>query len=516
MRLAKIGLLLLGIFLVSSCSLQSTTPEVDAGLTTPVNGWTPPVSVTVPPESLLKNPALADSPWPIFHLNLYAQASTSLRGPEPGDHITVQYLRTPLQRTSPWTLLSEVYPDGSRAVWGATSTHVFKARVAGASFEMLDSYPIDRTLLETHWDFVLLRDGSVLVPDRDQRRLLFFEDDQPDDPYSKIRLARSYSLPDTVPGKPSGLSVVFDGHIIFQTDQHYIVAVAPTLDNVTVRDLRDFGFSEDEFASHNVYSQDEQGGIYIVSTRAMTKLIWNGTEFALGWRVPYDFRGPGCENVREGGVAEVLRTLRGEPCTGSGTTPTLVGGEGDRLVVVVDGHQPKNHLVAFWRDDIPEDWAGLAGFDRRVAAVTELPFATPLEEGFSTENSPTAWGYDITVAQWGGLKPDCSPPPGVQKLRWNPEQRSLQVVWATDKVHLNGVMTYSAGSGLLYGSGRGPTGCNYTFYGLDWETGEVRLSVPLGSDGRFLDQGNQNTLSDDRSIMVGTEDGIVRLYPTKP
>ncbi len=459
------------------------------------------------------NPALADSPWPIFHRTPYATASTPLRGPEPGEPVAVQYLRTPQARVSPWSLLSSAYPDGSRAVWGATSTHVFKALLDGPTFELVDDVRIDRTPLEVHWNAVLLRGDRLLVPDRDQRRLLVYVDERPGDPRSPIRLERTYDLPDAVPGKSSGLTVAFDGHVVFQTDEGFIAAVAPDFSHVTVADLRDFGFSERDFSTHNAYSQDGEGGFYVVSGEAMTKLVWDGQQFSLGWRAPYDFRGPGCEGQSPGDVREVIRTFRGEPCTGSGTTPTLIGTDGDQLVVVVDGHQPQNHLVAFWRDGVPPDWNGLPGQDRRVAAVTALPFATPDGEGFSTENSPTAWGYDVAVAQWGGLSPDCSPPAGVQKLRWSPASRTLDLVWANGDLHVNSVMTYSDGSGLLYGSGRDPATCGYTFYGVDWQTGEVRLRVPMGEGGAFLDQGNQNTISDDRSVVVGTEDGIVRIAP---
>ena len=113
------------------------------------------------------NPALAASPWPVFHRTPYAQASTPLRGPEPGEPVAVQYLRTPNARVSPWSLLSEAYSDGSRAVWGATSTHVFKALLDGPTFEMVDDVRIDRTPLEVHWNAILLRGNRLLVPDRD-------------------------------------------------------------------------------------------------------------------------------------------------------------------------------------------------------------------------------------------------------------------------------------------------------------------------------------------------------------
>ena len=229
--------------------------------------------------------------------------------------------------------------------------------------------------------------------------------------------------------------------------------------------------------------------------------------------MPYRFRNPGCREPRNA-AEELMWTLQGNPCSGSGTTPTLVGVDGeDELVVVVDGHQPNNRLVAFWRDEVPADWAGLDGVDRRVAAITPAPYATAEGRGFNTECSPTAWGYDIAFAQWGGIDPEEDPLPGVQKFRWDPATRTLALVWATDQATMNNVLTYSDGSGLVYGTGR-RSGV-YTFYALDWATGEVVIEHPLGTDAAFTDGGNQVVPLADRSLVYGSgAGGLVRIGPT--
>jgi hypothetical protein len=186
-------------------------------------------------------------------------------------------------------------------------------------------------------------------------------------------------------------------------------------------------------------------------------------------------------------------------------------GSMDKLVLVADGHTP-NNLLAFWRDAIPPDWKALPGYDRRVAAVVPLPYSTPAGKGFSAENSPTAWGYDIVIAQYNGFQPDANPLKGVQKLSWQPAARQLKLAWATDAVNFNNVPTYSAGSNLVYGSGRRKG--VYYFWGLDWRTGQVKLEVLLGNSPDFLDQGNQVTLNDDRSIFFSSATGIVRIVPS--
>ena len=57
-------------------------------------------------------------------------------------------------------------------------------------------------------------------------------------------------------------------------------------------------------------------------------------------------RGPGFEHVAERPhLLDVLDVARGEPGTGSGTTPTLIGNSQTGVVVVVDGHSPRTTLL---------------------------------------------------------------------------------------------------------------------------------------------------------------------------
>lgn len=456
------------------------------------------------------NPYLGDSPWPIFHRNAYAQASTPLRGPEPGDTFTVDVLHTDIGGPSPWTLLSESYADGTRVIWGGTTTHVFKAVARGDQFELVDSYRIDRNRFSFHWNLAILKGNKVIVADRGRNRYYKFADADPKDWRSKIVLEDTFEIPESIPGSAGHFSLSYDGWIIFVTDAGYVVAVSSDFSQYRSLKLPQDG-KETNF--HNTYALDETGGIFIATTSRMLRVDWRDTEFSLAWDIPYDFRGPGCERVnRRRPAREFLAVARGEPCTGSGTTPTLVGsGRDDKLVVVADGHSPSNHLVAFWRDTIPADWQGIAGYDRQVAGIATIPYSTPDGDGFTAENSPTAWGYDIAIAQYNGFKPGCNPVKGVQKFRWNPQTRSLDLVWATDQINFNNVLTYSEGSNLVYGSGRRE--CIYYFWGLNWNTGDVELEISLGDSRDYLDQGNQVTIGEDRTVFFGSATGLVRIRP---
>ena len=456
------------------------------------------------------NPSHAVPLWSVYHGNSYAQASTPARGPEPADVLQAEYVSAgAVDGPSPWTLLGVPYPDGSQPLWGATLNFVTKAILdADGTLRFVDAERIDFNPFSVSYNALALADGSFLTTDSDDRRLLRYGDAVPGDPDSPIALLGELPYPDGVDGTAGNLNVTYDGWIVVPTDDGRLFATRPDFGEVRVSD---FQIGGGDVFYHNAFSLDEAGGLYLIAGQGMAKVHWTGDGFELAWEVPYHFRDPGCPEPT-GPAQELKWTLEGNPCSGSGTTPTLVGVEGeDELVVVVDGHQPNNRLVAFWRDEIPADWTGLSGVDRRVAGIAAAPFATAEGRGFNTECSPTAWGYDIAFAQWGGIDPE-DPLPGVQKFRWDPADRTLDLVWATDQATMNNVLTYSDGSGLVYGTGLADG--VYTFYALDWQTGEIALERPLGPDRAYLDGGNQVVVLSDRSVVYGSgEGGLVRIGP---
>ena len=457
------------------------------------------------------NPQHAVPLWGVYHGNSYAQASTPARGPEPGDVLGAEHVPAgSVDGPSPWTLLGVPYADGSQPIWGSTLNFVTKVvRRPDGSIEHVDNERIDFNPFSVSYNALALADGSFVTTDSDDRRLLRYGDAPPGGPDAPIALLGEFPYPDGVEGTSGNLNVTYDGWIVVPTDDGRLFAVRPDFSQVRVSD---FQIGDGDVIYHNAFPIDEDGGIYLLADPGMVKVRWTGDGFEPVWSVPHRFRNPGCPEPIN--LAQELEwTLEGNPCSGSGTTPTLVGVEGgDELVVVVDGYQPNNRLVAFWRDEIPEDWAGLDGYDRRVAAVTPAPFATAEGRGFNTECSPTAWEYGIAFAQWAGIDPEADPLPGVQKFEWDPAARTLALAWATDQATMNNVLTYADGSGLVYGTGR--RGGVYTFYALDWETGGVAVEHPLGTDRAFLDGGNQVVVLPDRSLVYGSgEGGLARIIP---
>jgi hypothetical protein len=437
------------------------------------------------------NPFLADSLWPCPHRNGAAQASTPWPGPDPSESLSVQTRRIVANGASPWLVTPPAYPDGSIAIWGATITHVYKLRLFRGQLDVMDLVPIDNDLLDHHWNLFALADGRVVLPDPRERQLRIYQDAVPGDAGSRIALSATLDLDPAVLGRPALLQVARDGRLVSFTDTGHLTATDVTTGPVASYHLSPW---PNEGIGHNQFPVGEANDLYLVTDQRMVRVDWTGSAFIKRWEVPYDSAagsGSGC-----------------------GTTPTLIGGPGDpdHLVVIVDNHAPNNRLVAFWRDAIPNDWAGIPGHDRRVAAITALPYARTDGTTQGVENSPCAWGYDIVVSQWSGLRPPADAIPGVQLVRWNPGNNSMQVVWENNAVAINNVPTWSAGSGLIYGTGR--RGGLYHLYAMRTDDGTLQLDLPLGPEEIYLDQGNQILLLPGRQLVYPSLRGVVHVRPT--
>ncbi|MEL6654512.1 MAG: T9SS type A sorting domain-containing protein, partial [Bacteroidota bacterium] len=336
-------------------------------------------------------------------------------------------------------------------------------------------------------------------------RLFKLTDADTTDPYSEIVVLDTFNMGDYGINKVGAYSLNYSGQIVFNSHADPANGWATTgiIDqNFNLLDTFRYTLFPDEEVHHNSIAIDENNAYYIVTTHRMMQFTWDGSQISIGWTALYDF-------VKDGPT--------GNFANGSGTTPTLMGwGSGnDKLVLVADGHA-SNNLVAFWRE-IPGGWSGLPGQDIRVADVIAIPYAQSFGNLFqSIENSPTAYGYEIAIAQFNGfLGYDCSNVKGVQKFRWDTAQDELVLEWATDSVNMNGVLSYAAGSNLVYGTGK-EADCNYYYYGLDWNSGQMKLKILLGAEGNFpmdpfYDQGVNHIIDEDGSVYYSGSRSLVKL-----
>lgn len=473
----------------------------------------PSQSQSVERSTFPKNPYLADSNWPLFHRNGAAQASGDLKSLRPEDRIQFERFDNPAKGTAPWTVLAEPYSDGSQAVISNTQKGVIKWLIDGSAFKQVSYLDLPRGRFDFDWNVAVLSNGEIPVTSISRNTIYLLRDERPDCPSCKLVIGRTIQVSETIGKLTIHFTISYDGHILILLEDNKIAAIS--LENGEVEAVHSLGEGKRGYSYHNAFATDETGRIFISTQQAVTALDWNGRTFQTAWTAPYNFRGPGCrEPRRTSRLRERLRTIRGMRCTGTGTTPTLMGDARTGLVVMTDGHAPQNNLVAFWRNEIPYDWTGLLGEDRRLAGRIALPHSTPEGEGHTAENSPAVLGNSVFVAQWAGFNPDCTPPKGVQRMDWDPTARRFGLVWANPQVHFNGIPTASSRTGLVYGTGRG-SDCTHTYRGLDIQTGRIMLDVPLGEDNKFTDQGNQQAIADDGSMIVGVRKGTLRLFAAK-
>ena len=459
------------------------------------------------------NPWLADSPYPIYHRNSYGQASTCLESIQPGDFVSFKIREDITGGTSPWIYLSEKYQNGERVILYSNSTHVFKFIDNGENLVAIDSFRLDFNTLQSNGYNHLLTKNKIWFSyeptfdpsDGKFSEIYKFTDADPNDPYSPIVLLDVFDFGAYNISRVNMYNLNYDGQIVWysEKDPNTGIAYAGVIDqNFNLLDTLKFDALPNERINHNSISVDENNSFYIVTSHRLIQFAWDGADLKIGWQAEYDF-------VNDGPT--------GNFAFGSGTTPTLMGwgDNNDKLVIVADGHA-RNNLVAFWRE-LPPGWTGIPGQPLHFADAIPIPNARSFSNLFqSIENSPTVSGYDIAIAQFNGfLGYDCDNFKGVSKFRWNTSSNQLQLEWTNDEVNMNGVLCYSSGSDLVYGSGK-ENDCNYYYYGLDWKSGEIKLRLLLGMEESFpndpfYDQGVNHIIDEDGSIYYSGSRSLVKL-----
>ncbi len=306
------------------------------------------------------------------------------------------------------------------------------------------------------------------------------------DPNSAIQFLRSYELPYDLLIDPDelivGFSLLYDGLLVFVT-QNGLVGVLDRHFSSSVY----FQLPNQDVISNSI-AVDEEGGIYIVSSKKMYRLQWTGTELTLdessgGWTADYE-TGDAASGIRLG--------------DGSGSTPSLMGtGDEDKFVVITDG-QDLMHIVLFWRDKIPTDWEQIEGSQsKRIAAQAPITFGDRDAELSLSEQSVCINGYgalvvnNLLVSTTGNFVGDLliggSPtnaPYGAEKFVWDANNRTFSTAWVNNSVSFpNGIPCMSSTTNMMYCIGQDDGIWNFT--GLNWSTGALNFRKPLGPVIRY-------------------------------
>ncbi len=490
------------------------------------------------------NPFLASPVWGGSHRASYAQASTPFPGPRAGDAVRHGYVAGVLG--VPLIIdFTEPYADGGRAAWFSTvatpdGRYVYKVDVGTgqviSGFGFFDDPQMPSFGGVSGAYNVLDRDNHLVVGRG--RSIDVYGDAVPGDRFSKIALLKHFAFPDAALCGPDdtlvGITMLFDGRIAFASQLGVVGTLPREPERMRAQDLvttsingdRCTGASADDRSLDQVSNSiaaDEHGGIYVVTSQAIYRYDWDGTRVTLGWRAAY----------AAGGTSSSVRI--GD---GSGSTPTLMGtGPGqDRFVVITDG-QRLVHLDLFWRDEIPADWKGLPGKDRRLACEVPVTFGDANATESQNEQSVLVRGYGAVVpnnqlrddsafaslsgnprqlaaALAGGDRNNA--PHGLERIDWDPKTRTCRTRWANREVSLpNGIPSMSTASGLIYGIGQRDG--TWGLEGIDFDTGVSRLRVDTTSGAEQNSAYAATTVGPNGTIWTGNIGGYtVFRGPVRP
>ncbi len=424
------------------------------------------------------NPFVAGPAWSTTHRNSYAQGSSPYPAPHPGDDVIWQDVT--FENEIPVIVqFSEPYPDGGITAWFSTiavpQDRIYKLDYESGEVLGSATVPGEPGPPTTSGVYNLLDRDNHLITATEQG-LLVYGDSEPGVRTSGIELLAEFTLPPKAMCRPDdriiGMTMTYEGTVAFATVQGIIGVVPRKPDRMSAENLVTASIngeacgdpsvpkSELEEISNSI-STDEEGGIYPVSTEAQYKFRLSNSGLERVWRAEYEAGGAG------GGS-----TLS----AGSGSTPDVVGTEPgkDELIVITDG-QSQNHVVMFWRDEIPRDWKPIEpGKDRRIACEVPITFGDPSTTEAKSEQSVLTRGYSAVVvnnvlaldealaavpppynvlAQLLGNVPG-NAPMGIERIDWDPRTRTCRSVWGNPEVSIpNSIPTMSTESGLVYGAG---------------------------------------------------------------
>ncbi|CDI84980.1 hypothetical protein, conserved [Eimeria praecox] len=522
------------------------------------------------------NNGLANSPWPIPHRNSAAQGSTTLPGPDGTRRLTHNFLNRAMVTSNPITLF---YTADQKYLWGSSWTTIFKVARTKTTLAVVDFV---RKRVETimedkfHGAYALLTQENVFVVSTGKRLEAYY--DVPNSNGDRIMMhPETFTLQSGLLGlkaeapRPQevfrALCMTHDGHIAWVTDIGRL--------GILNRDVKNGGFrkalasvmlgaakrenspaktdktltpngvsgppngsstpSEDIEVSNNI-ACDDQGGIYVVSSKYMHKAEWDGEKLIIAWEEPYDLE------PALGGTAPVRL---GE---GSGSTPTLMGTADRRYVVITDSAKLMNlvvmdartgkvearHPITFGdpnaKETASEQSVLVHGW--RMAVVNNQPTEetrmstsflhylgspTTFLAGLSSSGSTWTRWNDTVAAAFPVIVGDA--PKGVEQFEYDPDTKKIRSVWVNKDVSIpNGIPAMSAKSQLMYGVGkRCPLGGDaaplrgmWTLEALDWWTGVSKFHYNIGV-GPMSNSVYAATQIGPNEIITGTAGGIVRI-----
>ena len=370
------------------------------------------------------------------------------------------------------------------------------------------------------------------------RQVFRIEQEDPKNPLSGMKAARSVTLPATLFDNERarrgtrlpvdmlfGMGMTYNGFVVVNTLGGKVV----TLNRETLEVIDAYAVEgSDELFMNSFATGPEAGGgaVYVASNTTMYRLVVDAAgkirsdEASGAWKAPYD-RGIVMPSPKVG--------------DGTGSTPTLMGfgPDDDRLVVITDGAK-KMRIVAFWRDGIPSGWKQKPGTtSARVADQIEVDMGPGLEI-VQSEQSVAAYGdyafvvnnilsketpllsqdsYYVNMIN-GATRPG---PVGAAAFKWDRTKHAWTQRWArTDVSSISIVPMISGGSHMAIIDGYFAGRWNDRHHiGMDLDTGETVMSIRTGSDPIFNGMYAPIKVDPQGNLFYGMAFGMVRMDTAK-
>lgn len=244
----------------------------------------------------------------------------------------------------------------------------------------------------------------------------------------------------------------------------------------------------------NSFAVDETGGVYIVSDHALYRFdaAPDGAP-SQTWREPYD-RG--------------TRVKPGQVNQGSGTTPTLIGGD---YLTITDNADPQMNVIVYRR--------GAA-----VAGTREVCRRGVFAAGAgATDNSLIAVGSSIVVENNYGYsgpaatQSGATTSPGLARIDFDAGSGTCTQVWESPERAPSVVAKASLSTGLVYTYTKPADPENddlWYFTAIDFRTGATVYKRLAGEGLGFNNNYAPVSLGPDGAAYVGALGGLVRLADT--
>jgi hypothetical protein len=299
---------------------------------------------------------------------------------------------------------------------------------------------------------------------------------------SALHLQRTYDVSSAVVGDDCLVALMPDwsGHIWFVTGGGVVGTVNPVTG--AVHSLALPGEIID-----NSFSVDETGGVFIVTDHALYRFdAGAGGAPVITWRQSYD-RGS--------------RKKPGQLAQGSGTTPTLLGGD---LVAITDNADPRMNVLAFHRST-GAPVCGTAVF-APGASDTENSLVA-VGQSVIVENN---YGYKDPTATLGGKTTS----PGIARV--DLAKGNCTVAWTSQEIAPTSVPKASLANGLVYVYTKPAATLVDAWYltAIDIRTGKTAFSQLTGTGPGYNNHYASIYLGPDGSAYIPTLTGMVRVHDT--